>query len=137
MTLLFIGAEGTLGPITKITVKLHPIPELITSGVVAFDTINDAVQAVQDITYIGIPIARLEFLDEKSVEAFNAYSNLSLPVKPHLLFELHSSEISANEDIKSFKSACSEYGGIDFKWSTKEEERKELWALATKATMQF
>ena len=99
LTSLFIGAEGTLGLITKITVKLHPIPELITSGVVAFDTINDAVQAVQDITYIGIPIARLEFLDETSVEAFNAYSNLSLPVKPHLLFELHSSEISANEDI--------------------------------------
>ena len=132
LTSLFIGAEGTLGLITKVTVKLHPIPELITSGVVAFETISDAVGAVQAITFTGAPVARLEFLDEKSVEAFNAYSQLDLPLKPHLLFELHSSEKSTVGDIENFKSTCAEHGGIQFKWSSKEEERKELWALRHK-----
>ena len=132
LTSLFIGAEGTLGLITKITVKLHPIPELVSSGVVAFDTINDAVKAVQDIAFTGAPVARLEFLDEKSVEAFNAYSQLNLPLKPHLLFELHSSEKSSPGDIENFKLACSEHGGMQFQWSSKEDERKELWALRHK-----
>ena len=105
---------------------------MITSGVVAFDTIYDAVEAVQEITFTGAPVARLEFLDEKSVEAFNAYSQLSLPLKPHLLFELHSSGSSSLVDIENFKTACSEHGGIKFQWSSKEEERKELWALRHK-----
>lgn len=132
LTSLFIGSEGTLGLITKITVKLHPIPELITSGVVAFDSIDDAVEAVQEIIFTGTPVARLEFLDEKSVEAFNAYSQLSFPLKPHLLFELHSSEKSSPSDIENFKSVCSDHGGVEFQWSNKEEERKELWALRHK-----
>lgn len=132
LTSLFIGAEGTLGLITKITVKLHPIPELVTSGIVAFDTISDAIKAVQDITFTGAPVARLEFLDEKSVEAFNAYSKLNLPLKPHLLFELHTSENSYASDVENFKLACLEHGGINFQWSSKEEERKELWALRHK-----
>ena len=86
LTSLLVGSEGTLGIVTQITLRLYPIPEAISAGIVAFDTIEQAVDAVTHTIQMALPMARLEFLDAASVAAFNAYADADMPETPHLLF---------------------------------------------------
>lgn len=129
LTSLMIGSEGTLGVITELTLKLYPIPEAISAGIVAFDTLNQAVDAVTQTIQLALPMARLEFLDEASVAAFNAYAGTEMPIMPHLLFELHGSDQSVAGQANTFGEICQDLGGHDFQWSAKTEERTALWTL--------
>ena len=76
LTRLFVGSEGTLGIITEITVRLYGIPEAISAAVMAFPELDDAVNTVILTIQSGIPIARIELLDEVQVDAINKYSHL-------------------------------------------------------------
>src|SRR5205814_5682156 len=100
LTRLFVGSEGTLGIITEVTVRLQPVPEAISSAVCAFPTVADAVATVVEIIQSGIPVARIELLDERQVAACNAYSDLGLEELPHLFFEFHGSALSVEEQAK-------------------------------------
>ncbi|MCQ4028548.1 FAD-binding oxidoreductase, partial [Klebsiella pneumoniae] len=72
LTRLMIGAEGTLGIITEITLRLHGIPEAISSAVCSFETLKGAVDTVVQSIQIGVPVARIEILDDAQVRACNA-----------------------------------------------------------------
>ena len=76
LTRLFIGSEGTLGVITEIQLRLHGIPEAMSSATCQFPTLRDAVETVIAIMQIGIPVARMELLDEVQMDACIAYSKL-------------------------------------------------------------
>ncbi len=127
MTRLLVGAEGTLGVITELTLKLHGLPESIVGGVCNFPDIESVCQAtIQTIQY-GLPIARIEMLDEVQVRACNAYSKLSLAEKPTLFVEFHGSEASTQEQSETFNEIIQEFGGSDFEWTSNTEERTKLW----------
>ena len=100
LTRLMIGSEGTLGVITEITLKLQGIPEMIAGGICSFPSIKAACQAVIQTIQYGIPVARIELLDELQIKASNAYSGLSLPITPLLLLEFHGSEKSVAEQAE-------------------------------------
>ncbi|WP_171126993.1 MULTISPECIES: FAD-binding oxidoreductase [unclassified Ruegeria] len=127
LTRLLIGAEGTLGIITEITLRLQGIPEAITSARCSFPTVDAACQAVMMTIQYGVPVARIELLDEMSVKAANAYSNLTLPETPLLLLEFHGSESGAVEQAETFGQIAEEFGGTDFAATSTTEERNKLW----------
>jgi D-lactate dehydrogenase (cytochrome) len=129
MTALFVGSEGTLGLITELTLRLQGQPEATAAGICAFDDMHSAVSAVTTTIQMGIPMARIEFVDAASARAFNAYSGASMPAKPHLLIEFHGSEAGVAEQSNTFAEIVADHGGSPFQWSAKEEDRKKLWAM--------
>ena len=127
LTRLMIGSEGTLGVITEITLKLQGIPEMIAGGICSFPSIKAACQAVIQTIQYGIPVARIELLDELQIKASNAYSGLSLPITPLLLLEFHGSEKSVAEQAEQFTMIAEEHTDEEFVWTTDPAERKKLW----------
>ena len=127
LTRLFVGSEGTLGVITDVTVRLYGIPEAISAAVCAFPTIADAVNTVILTIQSGIPVARIELLDEPQMEAINKYSKLDHKVAPTLFFEFHGTTAGVAEQVELVKDIAAEHGGDDFRWATSQEERSKLW----------
>jgi D-lactate dehydrogenase (cytochrome) len=127
LTRLFVGSEGTLGVITEVTVKLYGIPDSISAAVCAFPSIAAAVDAVILIIQSGIPVARMELLDEPQMDAINKYSKLDHQVAPTLFFEFHGTVDGAAEQVALVKQIAGEFGGADFRWATSQEERTKLW----------
>ncbi len=127
LTRLLVGSEGTLGVITELTLRLQGIPEAIAGGICPFDSLDGAVDAVIETIQTGLPIARIEVLDEVQVAACNAYSNLSLPLSSMLFLEFHGTTASVEEQSTRFAAIASDHGGGAFNWTTEPEERTRLW----------
>jgi len=127
LTRLFVGSEGTLGIIVEVTLKLYPQPEAISAAVCSFTSIERAVNTVIQTIQMGVPVARVEFLDETSVRALNAHDKLSLPENPLLLFEFHGSEYGVKEQAEAVQQIADEHGAIGFEWATRPEDRSRLW----------
>jgi D-lactate dehydrogenase (cytochrome) len=127
LTRLMVGSEGTLGLITEITLRLQGIPEAISAASCSFPTVDAACRAAMATIQYGIPVARMELLDEMSVAAANAYSKLSLPQTPLLLLEFHGSQNGVKEQAEAFGAIAEEFGGTRFATTTSTEERNAMW----------
>ena len=128
LTRLFVGSEGTLGVITEVTLRLHPLPEAVSAAVCSFDTIQGAVETVIATIQLGVPVARIELLDEVQLDAVNRYSKTSYPVAPTLFFEFHSdSERHVQDQAEAVQALAAERGGTGFTWATRLEDREKLW----------
>ena len=127
LTRLMVGSEGTLGVITEITLKLFPLPEAVSAATCSFPSIDAAVQTTIQIIQMGVPIARVELIDENAVRMVNAHSKINLPVQPMLLMEFHGSPASVKEQAETVQEIAAEFGGQAFEWATTPEDRTRLW----------
>lgn len=127
LTRLFVGAEGTLGVLTSVTLRLQGIPAVIAGGICGFPTLKDACDAVIMTIQLGIPVARIELVNTLQIKACNAYSGLTLPEQPTLFVEFHGNEESVQLQSKEFGEIAAECGGGPFQWSADAEERAKLW----------
>lgn len=129
LTGLFLGSEGTLGIITELTLRLNGQPEAISAGICAFDRMSDAVEAVVAVIQMGLPMARIEFLDADAVRAVNAYSGSEVRETPHLFVEFHGSQASVAEDAERFGEIVADFGASGVEVATKPEDRSALWTM--------
>ncbi len=127
LTRLMVGAEGTLGILTSVTLRLQGIPEVIAGGVCGFPTLKDAANAVIMTIQLGIPVARIELVNTAQVVACNAYSGLSLKEQPTLFVEFHGNQESVNLQSSQFSEIVEECGGGPFEWTADAEGRAKLW----------
>lgn len=127
LTRLFVGSEGTLGIITEVQLRLYGVPEAISAAVCSFETMEGAVNTTISTIQMGIPVARIELLDEVQVDAINRYADFDYALKPTLFFEFHGTEAWVKEQAEMVKEISTEEGGNDFQWSTREQEKQKLW----------
>jgi D-lactate dehydrogenase (cytochrome) len=128
LTRLYVGSEGTLGIITEIQLKLYGVPERISAAVCQFDELSNAVNVVITAMQLGIPMARIELLDEVQMDACIKYSKLEgIKAKPTLFMEFHGTDAYVAEQIEQMKSITADYGGSDYRFADKPEDRTKLW----------
>ncbi|WP_419150438.1 FAD-binding oxidoreductase [Paraburkholderia kururiensis] len=127
LTRLFVGSEGTLGVITQITLRLYPQPEAVSAAVCTFASMGDAVRAVIETIQMGVPVARVEFVDSLAIRSINRHSNLTLREAPTLFFEFHGTESGVREQTETVQEIAAQNGGEGFEWATRPEDRGRLW----------
>ena len=127
LTRLLVGSEGTLGIITEVTLKLHGIPEAIAAGVCPFPSVKAACDATILTIQTGLPVARIELLDDVMIRGVNLHAKLGLPETTMLFVEFHGTEAGVKEQSERFGEIAAEFGGGPFDWATKAEDRSKLW----------
>ncbi len=127
---MFVGSEGTLGIVTKITVKLTPVPEAVKTLLADFETVADASTAVSDIIESGVVPAALEMMDNLSIRAVERSVHAGYPTDAAavLLIEVEGLRETVSDLVESAASVCRKNNARQVRIASEGKERNLLWA---------
>jgi glycolate oxidase len=113
LTRLMVGSEGTLGVITKIFLKVLPLPEEVTTLLCTFSKLDEAAQVISKITSSSIIPRTLEIMDHESIQAIEKYKKHGLPLDADalLLIEVDGSHAAVSNDAEKIADICSSCNG--------------------------
>lgn len=124
---VFTGSEGTLGVITKVTVKLHGIPEKVLAARCTFTTPGECAEAAHVVLASGIQVMRMELVDAESIKQVNEYGNYSFPEAHSLFFEFAGSPNIVEEEASIVEELMHELGCQNWERANSSKERSDLW----------
>jgi D-lactate dehydrogenase (cytochrome) len=128
LTRLYIGSEGTLGIVTEIRLRLYGLPEEVQAAVCQFPDLPSAVNTVIAAMQTGIPVARIELLDDVQMDACIRFSKLAeFEAKPTLFIEFHGSPAGVKDQVEALQMISDEHGGSSYAWASRPEDRTRLW----------
>ncbi|MBS0384470.1 MAG: FAD-binding protein [Proteobacteria bacterium] len=127
LTRLFVGAEGTLGVIADVTLRLHGAPEATAAAVCAFPSAAAATASVTEAVQLALPLARAEYLDETAIKAVNGAFSTGYPASDTLFLEFHGAPDDVTRHAEAFGAIAREHGGGAFQWALEPEQRAQLW----------
>jgi glycolate oxidase len=130
LTQLFTNAEGTLGVITKIILKILPMPEYIAFAEARFSSTLDAGKAVREILTSGIALSSCEILDRVTIDVVNKAMGLNIPddVGCLLFIEIDGNKKAVQENIEKIDKICKANNGIENRWEDDPAKRLKMWA---------
>jgi D-lactate dehydrogenase (cytochrome) len=135
LTSLFVGSEGTLGVITELTLRLHPIPEHIVVARAAFPSVEAACRAAAAIIGAGVLVTRCELLDAMTIGALNAFSGTSFPESPYLFVEFGGTEEGVAGDLATTRELAADEGASAFEAEGDPTARARMWSARHNALM--
>jgi len=127
---LMIGSEGTLGIVTRATLRLRGLPPEYLTIVATFSTVHDACDAVSDIIRYGLNPAALELMDEAVVGEINKDQRMNLKEQPMLFLEFHNVNQTALENQYGMvEPLLREYRAVGIERGFGADERARLWEV--------
>lgn len=127
LTHLFVGSEGTLGIVTEMSLRVYGRPEKLMAGVCHFPSLQAAIDTVIATIQMGLPVARIELLDELSIRAVNSYSGLKHREAPTLFLEFHGATEAVDAEVHTFSTMAAEAGGSEIQFADHQEDINKLW----------
>ncbi|MGZ3558883.1 MAG: FAD-binding and (Fe-S)-binding domain-containing protein, partial [Thermodesulfobacteriota bacterium] len=130
LTQLFTNAEGTLGIITKVILKILPVPEYIAFAEARFSSTLDAGKAAREILTSGIALSSCEILDKVTIDVVNKAMELNIPdhVGCLLFIEIDGNKKAVQENIEKINKICEANHGIENRWEDDPAKRLKMWA---------
>lgn len=128
VTSLFVGAEGTLGIVTEILLKLIPLPETKQTMVAIFPSLEEAGSAVSAIIAEKITPVTLEFMDNGTIRAVEEHAGIGLPIEAEalLLLEQDGTAGQVLTDMTLMEDVCKKHGAISVQLAQNEAEAEQL-----------
>jgi glycolate oxidase subunit GlcD len=125
-----VGSEGTLGVVTKITVRLESIPKCVETMLVSFPDIVSACRAVGSVIESGLVPAALEIIDSRTIAAVEASvyaAGLPKDAGAVLIIELDGEVVALPPQIERIEAFCARHGAVAIDVAKDEQERQRFW----------